>query len=291
MPDVPFSTLIEPGELASLLDGAAGSSSTCALAIVDCRHDLARPQWGAESYAAGHIPGAVFAHLDRDLSGPVRATSGRHPLPDLERLAATLGGWGIDDSVQVIAYDQGSGAIAARLWWMLRLLGHARVAVLDGGFAAWQAAGLPISTEPARTRARKFVSAPRTAWIATAEDVANGLERDAIVLVDARSAERFAGQNETLDPVAGHIPGARNHPFTRNLGADGRFLPPELLQRVWHDVLGGASPARVISMCGSGVTACHNLLALERAGLEGARLYVGSWSEWCRDPTRPVARP
>ena len=291
MPDVPFSTLIEPSELGALLVAGTGSSATRALAIVDCRHDLARPGWGAESYATGHIPGAVFAHLDRDLSGPAQATSGRHPLPDLERFAATLGDWGIDSGVQVVAYDQGSGAIAARLWWMLRFLGHARVAVLDGGFAAWQAAGLAISTERSRTRARSFVAAPRGDWIATAEDVARGLEHGEIVLLDARSAERFAGQNETLDPVAGHIPGARNHPFTRNLGADGRFLPPEMLERLWHEAIGDASPERVVSMCGSGVTACHNLLAMERAGLHDARLYVGSWSEWCRDPTRPVARP
>ena len=292
MPDVPFSTLIEPGELAALLDGGgAGSAPRPALAIVDCRHDLARPEWGAQAYAAGHIPGASFGHLDRDLSGPVRPASGRHPLPDPERLAATLGRWGIDRSVQVVAYDQGSGAIAARLWWLLRLLGHERVAVLDGGFAAWQAAGLPISTGEERPAARHFVGAAHLGWVATADDVARGLERGEIVLVDARAADRFAGRNETLDPVAGHVPGARNHPYTLNLGGDGRFLPPQALASLWRDTLGGASPERVVAMCGSGVTACHNLLAMERAGLAGARLYAGSWSEWCRDPTRPVARP
>lgn len=288
MPDVPFSTLIEPAELAALLDCGAGACASRDLIIVDCRHDLARPEWGAEAYAAGHIPGAVFAHLDRDLSGPVRPSSGRHPLPDLGRFGALLGGWGIDSRVQVVAYDQGGGAIAARLWWMLRFLGHERAAVLDGGFAAWRSAGLPVSTEAARVRPRRFLSAPQAAWVATAEDVARGLERGEIVLVDARSADRFAGRNETLDPVAGHIPGARNHPFTRNLDADGRLLSAEALRKLWHETLGGAPPARVVSMCGSGVTACHNLLALERAGLPGARLYVGSWSEWCRDPARPV---
>ena len=291
MSDVTFSTLIEPGELAALLERDVDSASIRLLTIVDCRHDLARPEWGAEVYAAGHIPGAVFAHLDRDLAGPVMPTSGRHPLPDLGRLAATFGRWGIDESVQVIAYDQGSGAIAARLWWMLRFLGHERVAVLDGGFAAWQAAGLAVSTEVARVVARNFVGAPHPAGVATAEDVARGLERGEIVLVDARSAERFAGRNETLDPVAGHVPGARNHPFNRNLDTNGRLLPPEVLRTLWRETLGSAPTARVVSMCGSGVTACHNLLAMERAGLTGARLYVGSWSEWCRDPARPVARP
>lgn len=292
MPDVPFSTLIEPGELAALLDGGgAGFASRRTLAIVDCRHDLAHPEWGAQSYAAGHIPGASFAHLDRDLSSPMGPKTGRHPLPDPERLAQRLGRFGIDRSVQVVAYDQGSGAIAARLWWLLRFLGHESAAVLDGGFAAWQAAGLPVSTAEERPAARRFETTPHPAWYATAEEVARGLERREIVLVDARAADRFAGRNETLDPVAGHVPGARNHPFARNLDSDGRFLPPQELGRLWRETLGGASPEAVVSMCGSGVTACHNLLAMERAGLHGARLYAGSWSEWCRDPTRPVARP
>lgn len=292
MPDVLFSTLIEPGELAALLEaGGAGSSSRRALAIVDCRHDLSAPEWGAQTYAAGHIPGALFAHLDRDLSSPVGPKTGRHPLPDPEQLAITLGSWGIDRSVQVVAYDQGSGAIAARLWWLLRFLGHERTAVLDGGFAAWQAAGLPVSTGEERPAARRFEATPHPGWVATAEEIAGGLERREIVLVDARAADRFAGRNETLDPVAGHVPGARNHPFTRNLGADGRFLPAQELGTLWRETLGGTSPEAVVSMCGSGVTACHNLLALERAGLAGARLYAGSWSEWCRDPTRPVAGP
>ncbi|HYK24968.1 MAG TPA: sulfurtransferase [Steroidobacteraceae bacterium] len=292
MPDVPFSTLIEPGELAALLDAAgAGSSPRAALAIVDCRHDLAHPEWGAQAYAAGHIPGASFAHLDRDLSEPVGPKTGRHPLPDPERLAQRLGRWGIDRSVQVVAYDQGSGAIAARLWWLLRFLGHERAAVLDGGFAAWQAAGLPVSSEEERPAVRHFEITPHPGLVATADEVARGLERGEIVLVDARAADRFAGRNETLDPVAGHVPGARNHPFLRNLGVDGRFLPAQELGRLWRETLDGASPERVIAMCGSGVTACHNLLAMERAGLSGARLYAGSWSEWCRDPTRPVAGP
>lgn len=286
MPDIPLKTLIEPHELAARI-----ADADAALAIVDCRHDLARPQWGAEAYAAGHIPGAVLAHLDRDLSSPVTPSSGRHPLPDPDRLAATLGGWGIDRSVQVVAYDQSSGAIAARLWWLLRFFGHDRAAVLNGGFAAWQAQGFPIAREPSSPPSRLFTGEPRLASVASAAEIAQGLAREEIVLVDARAADRFAGSNETLDPVAGHVPGARNHPFTRNLDAGGRFLAPAELGRRWRETLAGASPSRVVSMCGSGVTACHNLLALELAGLPGARLYAGSWSEWIRDPARPVAAP
>lgn len=295
MPETSFSTLIEPGELAARLGVGDGGDAECpssiALAIVDCRHDLARPEWGEQAYAVGHIPGAVFAHLDRDLAGPVGPRSGRHPLPDPARLAATFGGWGIDRGVQVVAYDQSTGAMAARLWWLLRFLGHERAAVLDGGFAAWQTQGLPVSSGIERRAARRFEGAPQPARLASADDVARGLERGEVVLVDARSADRFAGRNETLDPVAGHVPGARNHPYTRNLGADGRFLSRQELDSLWRETLGGASPRCVVSMCGSGVTACHNLLAMERAGHTGARLYAGSWSEWCRDPTRPVARP
>src|SRR5579885_3277440 len=173
MPEVPFSTLIEPGELAALLGGGgAGSASPAALAVVDCRHDLARPEWGAQAFAAAHIPGASFAHLDRDLSGPVRPASGRHPLPDPERLAAAFGRRGIDRSVQVVAYDQGSGAMAARLWWLLRFLGHERAAVLNGGFAAWQAQGLPVSSEPPPPDVRRFEGEPRSSWVVSADEVA-----------------------------------------------------------------------------------------------------------------------
>lgn len=291
MPRMSFTTLIEPRELAALMARRDAGHSEALVAIVDCRHDLARPDWGAEAYAAGHIPGASFAHLDHDLSAPVHPGSGRHPLPDPERLAATFGRWGIDRGVQVVAYDQGSGAIAARLWWLLRFLGHARAAVLNGGIPAWLASGLPVTTEASAPPARRFEGAPQSSWVVSSDEVARGLERGAMVLVDARSADRFEGRNETLDPVAGHVPGARNHPFTRNLGADGRFLPAEELGRLWRETLGRAPAEHVVSMCGSGVTACHNLLALEQAGLAGARLYAGSWSEWIGDPARPVARP
>jgi len=281
-------TLIEPAALAAHLADPDW-------AIVDCRFDLAHPEWGALAWAAGHIPNALYAHLDRDLSGPRTALTGRHPLPAIAALTATFGRWGIDKEVQVVAYDQGAGAYAARLWWLLRWLGHQQVAVLDGGFAAWERAGLALETAATARAPRRFTAAPAAGLVVTtaalAQAVAAGaLTRGELTLVDARSADRFAGQNETLDPVAGHIPGARNHPFSGNLDAHGRFLSAPELRRCWADSLRERPAATLIAMCGSGVTACHNLLALEAAGLAGARLYAGSWSEWIRDPARPVAR-
>ncbi|HEY1873659.1 MAG TPA: sulfurtransferase [Steroidobacteraceae bacterium] len=281
-------TLIEPAELARHLDDPAW-------AIVDCRFDLARPDWGAHAFAASHIPHALYAHLDGDLSGPRSARSGRHPLPQVEALAATFGRWGIDEHVQVIAYDQGSGALAARLWWLLRWLGHTQVAVLNGGLAAWERAGLPFSTVSEPRAQRHFTARPEPRLLATSGEVATAVSSDALthgqqLLVDARSVDRFAGENEAIDPVAGHIPGARNHPFAGNLDAQGRFLEAGQLRSSWGNTLRGASPRQLIAMCGSGVTACHNLLALEVAGLPGARLYAGSWSEWITDPAHPVAR-
>ena len=259
--------------------------------IIDCRFDIARPDWGEQSYAEGHIPNAIYAHLDRDLSGPVTERTGRHPLPSMDRFAQTASRWGIDSSVQVVAYDQGSGAIAARLWWLLRWAGHRRVAVLNGGFAAWRQAGLPVSREPGARKPRTFIPQPSPQVRAVSTDeLERALAAGEVLLVDARSADRFAGENETIDPVAGHVPGARNHPFADNLDPQGRFLPPEELRSRWQRTLGDQPPEKIVSMCGSGVTACHNLLALEVAGLPGARLYGGSWSEWIRDPARPVAR-
>jgi thiosulfate/3-mercaptopyruvate sulfurtransferase len=282
-----YTTLIQVTELATLLERAGANAD---LVVLDCRHELTRPDWSERAYAEGHIPTALQAHLDRDLSGPITPATGRHPLPDPVKLAKTLGAWGIDNTVQVVAYDQGNGAYAARAWWLLRWMGHTKVAVLDGGFAAWQEAGLPVSRETAARAARTFVpSVARDAVLSTAE-VQQALARKAIALVDARGADRFAGENETIDPVAGHVPGATNRPFAKNVDARGRFLPAAELREQWARALGGAAPGSVVSMCGSGVTACHNLLALEIAGLPGARLYAGSWSEWIRDPQRPVAR-
>ena len=283
-----FTTLIEPRQLAAHLEDPDW-------AIVDCRFDLARPGWGAQAYASGHIPYALYAHLDEDLSAPRTPRSGRHPLPPVEALGATLGRLGIDARVQVIGYDQGSGAFAARLWWLLRWLGHEAVAVLDGGLAAWERAGLPLARAPERRAARHFMPRVAPHLVADGTEVAAAVRSGALrqgeqLLVDARSADRFAGENETIDAVAGHIPGARNHPYAGNLDAHGGFLGAAQLRAAWQNTLQGASARQLISMCGSGVTACHNLLALEAAGLPGARLYPGSWSEWITDPAHEVAR-
>ena len=281
-------TLITPRQLAARLEERD-------LAVIDCRFDLARPQWGREAYTRARIPHAQYAHLDHDLSGKVGPATGRHPLPVLDEIAARLGRWGIDHQVQVIAYDQGPGAHAARLWWLLRWLGHTRVAVLDGGLAAWQEEKLPLDTAPPsqERQARRFEPRPEPEMVVSTaeleEIVASGQLASAdLVLVDARSADRFAGRNETIDPVAGHIPGARNHPFTDDVDAAGRFLDRGTLRERFAKTLEGVPPDAAICMCGSGVTACHNLLAMEVAGLKGARLYAGSWSEWIRDPKHPI---
>jgi thiosulfate/3-mercaptopyruvate sulfurtransferase len=278
-----YSTLIETAELAAAL-----ADPRCA--ILDCRFDLAQPDWGARVYAAGHIPNALYAHLDRDLADAVQAASGRHPLPSLAEWARTVSSWGIDESVQVVAYDQGNGAYAARLWWLMRWAGHTQVAVLNGGYAAWVAAGLPVSVTLDTRAAAHFTPRAAAFGTLTSDGVARALADRQILLVDARAADRFAGDNEKIDPVAGHIPGADSQPFAGNLDRDGRFLPESALRRRWQAVLGTRAASDLVSMCGSGVTACHNLLALEIAGLPGARLYPGSWSEWIRDPARPIAR-
>src|SRR5882724_401657 len=284
-----YITLVEPSELAA-------HTSDSNWTIVDCRFDLARPEWGTSAYAQEHIPNAVYAHLDRDLSGAVTSTSGRHPLPLPEAFVGTLGRWGIDESVQVVAYDQSTGAHASRLWWLLRWVGHTDVAVLNGGFAAWQHAGLPVSKQPGVRQPRRFAAKRSQASVVSTAELerlvaAGQLGSGERALIDARSADRFAGQNETIDPVAGHVPGATNHPFAYNLDAQGRFLPAQALRSKWLETLRGQPPADAIAMCGSGVTACHNLLALEAAGLPGAQLYAGSWSEWIRDAARPVEPP
>jgi thiosulfate/3-mercaptopyruvate sulfurtransferase len=277
----PYTTLIQATELAE----APGRS---AWTILDCRFDLAKPGWGEAAYSEGHLPGALYAHLDRDLSSPVTATSGRHPLPDPARFAALAGRWGVDAGTQVIAYDQGNGMYAARAWWLFRWLGHTRVAVLDGGLAAWSAAGLPLTRAIRERETREFIPRPDASRLTDADSLRRALGAGELRLTDARGADRFAGQNETIDPVAGHVPGAINHPFLRNLDEHGRFLSRLALRERWMATLDGRKPAETVAMCGSGVSACHNLLALEHAGLPGARLYAGSWSEWIRDPSRPV---
>jgi thiosulfate/3-mercaptopyruvate sulfurtransferase len=257
--------------------------------IVDCRFDLAQPAAGETAYRAGHIPGAVYAHLDRDLSSPITPATGRHPLPDPERFGATLSAWGVSSTTQVIAYDADNGMYASRLWWLLRWVGHRAVAVLDGGFKAWTAERLPTSTEiPARSPSRFTARPNRELWL-DAQQVQERLQQADWRLLDARAPERFAGKVEPLDTRAGHVPGARNHPFATNLTADGLFSAPDELRRRYEESQAGVSDDHTIVMCGSGVTACHLLLAMAHAGKPGARLYAGSWSEWIRDPRRPIA--
>lgn len=278
-----YTTIIDAAALAPLLQDPG-------IAVIDCRFDLAQPASGREAYLAGHIPGARYMSLDEDLSAAVAPGTGRHPLPQPDRFAARLGEFGVANDTQVIAYDGGNGAFAARLWWMLRWLGAERAAVLDGGYAAWRAAGGAVQCGPASITPAVFT--PRVdhdAWVSTSE-VCRAIGDPGRILVDARAPERFAGLIEPIDKVAGHVPGARNHPFTLNLRADGSFLEPAQLERRWRAVLGDAAPSTLIAMCGSGVTACHHLLALQMAGLGGAKLYAGSFSEWIQDPARPVAR-
>jgi thiosulfate/3-mercaptopyruvate sulfurtransferase len=261
------------------------------LAVIDCRFELAKPEAGRLQYLSGHIPGARFADLNQDLAGPVTQDSGRHPLPDPLKFATTLARLGIEPGMQVVAYDAANGAFAARLWWMLRAWGHAQVAVLDGGYPAWTAAGGPaIAGEAAPLSGKAVAAAPFASWpVASSAEAARVAGDPRRLLVDARAAERYAGSVEPIDSVAGHVPGAENHPFSSNLQSDGRFLSSEELRRRWQARLGARAPESLVAMCGSGVTACHNLLALEIAGLPGAKLYAGSWSEWIRDPTRPIA--
>jgi thiosulfate/3-mercaptopyruvate sulfurtransferase len=259
------------------------------LRLFDCRFSLAQPELGRCHYASGHLPRAVYAHLDNHLSGPITPTSGRHPLPAPTRLADWLGRCGVDNQTDVVVYDDTGGAFAVRLWWLLRWLGHAQAAVLDGGLQAWVAAGGTLSADEPATEARLFVPKPDDdLWLATEELLAEPLG-DTIQVIDARAPERFRGEVEPIDPVAGHIPGAVNLPLSGNLDDFGRFLGAAALRKRFTDAIGARSPERIAHSCGSGVNACHNLLAMELAGLPGSRLYAGSWSEWIRDPARPVA--
>jgi thiosulfate/3-mercaptopyruvate sulfurtransferase len=281
---MPFTTLISAAELAAHLPRPDWI-------ILDCRHDLADPGAGRAGYLAGHIPGAQFAHLDTDLSdqrpAPNGEFRGRHPLPARAAFIETLRRWGINQDMQVVAYDAHGGMFAARLWWMLRWVGHEAVAVLDGGLPAWTAHGMALSAEPV-SKLRGTVNAkPSPVPIVDADHILQNLSRPAHIVLDARSPDRFRGENETLDPAGGHIPGAKNRFFKDNLLADGRFKPADRLRTEFTALI--ATPETTIAQCGSGVTACHNLLAMEIAGLPGAALYPGSWSEWCADPARPVA--
>ena len=276
-------TLTQAEELAARLGDPT-------LRVIDCRFDLARPGYGREAWAAGHVPGAPHADLNLDLSAPQTATSGRHPLPSPSDFAATLRRLGVGCASRVVAYDDGNGMYASRLWWMLRWVGHDDVSVLDGGWTRWTALGLPVDTAVPSPAPGDFVERPRPSMAVDAAAVLAAIGSADVVMLDARAPERYRGEVEPIDAVAGHVPGARNRPFAASLGPDGRFLPPDALRPTLLDALGGTPPSRAIAMCGSGVTACHLLLAMEHAGLVGGRLYPGSWSEWSRDPSRPVAR-
>ena len=279
-----FSTLVSCAQLASHLDDPDWR-------VFDCRHQLSDVAFGARAYAEGHLPGAFFMHLDRDLSSPMSGSNGRHPWPDAQRLADLLGAAGVSPTTQVVVYDDAGGMVAARLWYLLRWLGHQRVALLDGGYGQWVKQGRPLSTELPVSAPVVFAEsiAPRDTLLGVDAVLAN-IEQGELLLVDARAPDRFRGENETIDPVGGHIPGARNRFFRDNLDGDGLFRPAAELRSEFAELLAGFAPAKTVMYCGSGASACVNLLAMEVAGLPGARLYAGSWSEWCSDSARPVAR-
>jgi thiosulfate/3-mercaptopyruvate sulfurtransferase len=283
-----FKTLIGVDSLQELL-------AKPRLAVIDCRFDLMNPNAGRQAYLTAHIPGARYADLNRDLSAPIGPDTGRHPLPTPDAFAISLGSLGIGNHTQVVAYDDANGSLAARLWWMLRWVGHDAVAVLNGGIKAWISSGGALESgenvsHATRGHVDRFTPRVDSHAALSAAELEQGLRDPKVMLVDARAAERYAGHVEPIDSVAGHIPGAVNHPFTANLDADNRFLPAAELKRRWEERLAGKEARDLVAMCGSGVTACHNLLSLEVAGLPGAKLYAGSWSEWIRDPRRPIAR-
>jgi thiosulfate/3-mercaptopyruvate sulfurtransferase len=276
-----FRTLISTAALASRLDDPA-------YVIVDCRSKLDDLEWGAREYAAAHVPGASYADLTHDLSGPKSGSNGRHPLPEPAALVQTLGRLGIASGVQVVAYDQENGMFASRLWWLLRWLGHDAVAVLDGGFKKWLAEGRPVESGHTARPPREFIGSPRSDMAVDVRTIAAQLASGGPRLVDARAPERYRGDTEPIDKIGGHIPGAKNHFFQWNLDEQGLFRTPEELRAKIGASVGDVPADQIVCYCGSGVTACHNLLAFEHAGLTGAKLYAGSWSEWSSDPERPV---
>ncbi len=256
--------------------------------IFDARFSLANTEAGAKAYRLGHLEHARYVHLDKDLSSAITACTGRHPLPNFALLAKKLGDWGVNNHSQVVIYDDAGGAFAGRLWWLLRCLGHDNVAVLDGGVQHWLKQGFNLTTRLPRLTATVFRPYLNdTAWL-TAAEVENALARRALMLIDARTPERYCGAQEPIDPVAGHIPYALNRPFQLNLNREGLFLSPETLQKQFNTLINKRLPSEVVHYCGSGVTACHNLLAMEVAGLTGSKLYAGSWSEWIRNKNRRV---
>ncbi len=282
---MPYTTLITASEL-------FGHIAHPDWAIVDCRFSLDDAEHGRRAYLQSHVPGAIYAHLNEDLSGQVIPDkTGRHPLPRPETFTQILSNWGIDAKVQVVAYDDKGGAMAAaRLWWMLRWVGHDAVAVLDGGWPQWQKNGYPATSSDETRKGRVFVPRVRNDLVFSSADVLKTLHNPNFRLIDSRTADRYRGENETIDPVAGHIPGALSAPFANNLSSEGLFLSPNDLKTRFQCMFGNVPPERTIFYCGSGVTATHNLLALAYAGLENARLYAGSWSEWITHPDYPITK-
>lgn len=276
-----FNTLIRAEALKTILTNSV---------VFDVRHQLSDFNWGRAAYQRGHVPGAHFLDMEHDLSGAKNGCNGRHPLPDVDVFSRKLGELGVQPGVQVVVYDQNNGAMASRLWWMLKhWLGHEATAVLDGGWDAWIAAEGVVSTDVPSASAAAFMAHSNPATLVSTSQVLSNVEHPTFLVVDARAAERYEGRNEPIDPVAGRIPGAMNRPQSANLGSDGLFKPAEQLAQEWNQLLAGRPPEQVVHQCGSGVTACHNLLAMDVAGLSGSRLYPGSWSEWCADASRPVA--
>ena len=278
-----YTTLVSTDDLARHLDDPHWL-------VIDCRFTLTDPEGGRQTYRKGHIPGAIYAHLDDDMAAPIGPGTGRHPLPDADVLAEKLCSWGIGVNKQIVVYDDSFGSMAVRLWWLLRWLGHPGVALLDGGYPKWLREKRPVSQEePAAIARATCAKLPEPSLCVDADEVLRASQTGDKLILDARPERRFSGEYEPLDPVAGHVPGAVNWNFEENLDLDGTFMPPEALRENYQALLKGRAPYEVIHMCGSGVTACHNILAMEIAGLSGSRLYVGSWSEWITDPSRPIA--
>jgi len=283
----PWTTLVDAESLAHALGLRGGALPDRNLVVLDARHALKDPGWGQKQWEAGHIPRAQHAHLDAELSARPSSRTGRHPIPDVDAFIDCCSRWGIDESVQVVAYDDAGGIWASRAWWLLRYYGHSAVAVLDGGIQAWQKAGLPLTADRTALPRRAFHGRPGAMPTVTTWDLTMRAPR---CLVDARAPPRYRGDEEPIDPIAGHIPGAQNMPTSANLDAELRFLKRDELRRKYDATLAGVLPRDTAFYCGSGVTATHDILAMHVAGLPGAALYPGSWSEWIRDPLRPIMR-
>lgn len=277
-----YTTIISTTDLAKNLDRPDWI-------VMDCRFDLARPDWGYQAYLSGHIPVSGYAHIDKHLSSPVSPETGRHPLPSVASLTQQLGDWGISNSSQVVVYDTSGGAFAGRLWWLLRFLGHHAVAVLDGGLQKWVNEGRSLVSGAHHHSPAQFIPTPNWEAFVSASEIERIRQDPTYCLIDARAPERFRGEIEPIDPIAGHIPGAVNRFHGLNLSSDGVFLPPEVLRDQFLDLIGQTKPEHVVVYCGSGVTSIHHILAMELAGLSGAKLYAGSWSEWIRDRKRPIS--